>query len=183
MAAISLASLSFTIDMTDKCKATVAALLPTLGGVDMSFLLGVAINVPALSSDLFNSCSSADDTSTDLSKAIKVEDVACSVHLQEETKVIGGEEEVHAVWVSFIKEQADESDNANNIDDEGTKKLASPSSNKKEESGDDDDSYYGDLRNFVLPLTVNDFLKLKWSDVLSKNNNEAAAGSSEHNKE
>ena len=111
-----------------------------------------------------------------------MEDVACSVHLQEETKVIGEEEEVHAVWVSFIKE-ADESDNANNIDDEDTKKLASPSSNKKEESGDDDDSYYGDLRNFVLPLAVNYFLKLKWSDVLSKNNNEAAAGSAEHNKE
>ena len=32
------------IDMTDECKAVVAALLPTLGGVDMPFLPGFAVN-------------------------------------------------------------------------------------------------------------------------------------------
>ncbi len=56
--------------LTDKCNATVADLLPTLGEVDMSFLPGVAINMAASSSDLFDSSSSADDTSTDLSDTI-----------------------------------------------------------------------------------------------------------------
>ncbi len=59
--------------MVDECKAAVAALMPTLGGVDMSFLPAFAVNTPT-SSDLLDSSSSADNATTDSSDAIDTSD-------------------------------------------------------------------------------------------------------------
>jgi hypothetical protein len=198
------------VNMTDECKAAVAALLPTLTGADMSFLPGFVVNAPKSSSDLLDSSSSNDDEEDTTTIA--------SVHFWCRLYVVLARctppswRTGQTTWKVFLapsilerKEKDQEKKRRcwryllfpSHVTRTLTKatttpttmtviaqrgKLASPASqNVKDEENDDDDGFYGDLRNAVQPRAQIDFSKIKWSEDFWSDSNDEAAGGSEQN--